>query len=122
MRFKTEPSHLINLAAFVDYDKTKANHLVLVTLPGEIFIQYNRAKSFHVGTGEKADMVTIAQSDDSGSNLLSGLSPGKRYEMANYQGSGEKFIVEACRAVTGDASSPDKMIISLGMGSLACSA
>lgn len=113
---------LINLAAFVDYDKAKADHPVLVTLPGEIFIQYNRAKSFHAGTGEKADTVTVAQSDKSGSNLLSGLSPGNRYEFANYQGSGKKLIVEACRTVTGDASSPDTMIISLGVGSSACKA
>jgi len=72
--------HLIDVAAFVDYDKMTTEKVVLVTLPGDIFIQYNHAKLFNVGTGEKQDMITIMTVNDSGLNLVAG-GPGSWWSL-----------------------------------------
>jgi hypothetical protein len=82
-----------------------------------MFVQYNRAKSFHSGTGEKKDMVTVTQMTD----LRAGLKPGDMYELLDYRSSGEKLVVEACAAIAGNTSIPDTMMISIGMGHSICS-
>jgi hypothetical protein len=111
---------LINLAAFVDYGKAADDEPVLVTLPEEIFLQYNRAKAFHSGTGEKKDTVTITQMTNSGSELLAGLKPGERFEFLHYQGWERTLVVEACAEIVGNENSPDAMMISVGMGRSDC--
>jgi hypothetical protein len=69
----------------VDYDKAAEVDPLLVTLPEDVFVQYNRAESFHSGTGENKDMVTGTKMTD----LRTGLKPGDRYEFLDYQSSGE---------------------------------
>jgi hypothetical protein len=111
---------LIDLAAFVDYGKAAEDEPVLVTLPEEIFLQYNRAKSFHSGSGEKKDTVIVAQMTKSGSELLAGLKPGERFEFLHYQGWGRTLVVEVCAEIAGNENSPDAMMISVGMGRSGC--
>jgi len=48
---------LVELAAFVHYDKTSESHAVVVNV-GDYYLQYNRAKAFNVGTEEMADLVS----------------------------------------------------------------
>jgi len=117
-----DPSpRLINLAAFVDYPKTTAEQPVLITLSGEVFIQYNRAKDFHTGTGEMANMVTIAENGPGGSNLLAGIDAQQSYKLANYTATGRNLVVEVCRTVPGDNSTTaDVMVVSVGMEYSAC--
>lgn len=112
----------IDLAAFVDYTKSHVNEPVLVILPGDIYVQYNRAKDHNEGTGEMRDQVTVTQSMlEEGSILLAGLSAGERYCIPNYQGSNRTLVIAACSPRHGSmASEADVFRVSIGMNRSAC--
>jgi hypothetical protein len=117
-------SKLIKLAAIVNYDKAdKKNQPVLVNLSDELFLQYNRATSFNVDTGEMQDTVTISRLLSTGeSDLLAGLGPGTSFEQKDFMGSGKTLVIRACEAIVGNDKFPDAMITSVGLGQADCGA
>ena len=127
-----EQPELVNVAAFVDYDQTLhsgdgAEYDVLVRVGDDLFLQYNRAKSFNRDTGEKRDMITIVQQmGNTGTDLIAGLDATTRwFEIPNFQGSKHSLVFDVCRVVNGggmdtDIDQPDYMVVSIGIGSSLC--
>ena len=71
------------LVAFVDYERaqTSRNEYVVIRV-GDMFVQYNRARSFNSGTSERENEVVIVSGDPRTSvetALLSGLQAGGTY-------------------------------------------
>ena len=100
---------MIDLATLVDYDKAIA---VLVKV-GNLFLMYNRATCFNQHTGEWGDSLTVTQDFNGRSEFRAGLRPGETYKSGD-------VVIEACKRVYGNDSSPDKMIISVGKARSAC--
>ena len=92
------------LFAFVDYNKTPNDGHVLIKV-GNLFIQWNRAKSFNNETRAHRDEVTIVHNPDSntGSFMAGTVSPNatKVYRYTNYESSGFDLVIEACEASFG---------------------
>jgi hypothetical protein len=62
---------LLKVAAFVDYNKTiEGSEYVLAQVGRDHYFQYNRAKSFNIGTNEDKDRLTVVRDDGDGTILL----------------------------------------------------
>jgi hypothetical protein len=114
---------LIELAAFVDYDKTNDNQYVLINVGNRYFLQFNRAKGPNFQTEEKRDMVTIVkhvQSDDS-SEMLAGLHPTSKPLHYIIDEFGNGYVFQVCQQIlSDDDSKPDIMIVSIGIETSQC--
>ena len=111
----------VNLAAFVDYNKTTTAQPVLVKV-GAYVLQFNRAKTFNENTQAKADQVTVTAPGTYYSRSVAGLAVGDRFIVKNFQRSGRRLIIQACRRVWNSASDIDTMVLSIGIGASYCSA
>ena len=102
---------LIQLAAFVDFDKTRDDQPVIVNIADRFFMQYNRAKSFNAETRNLRDHVIVVESNDSGSSKrragLNVVTP--MYNLTNYADSGSDLLVVVCSDIRGDEETPDVM-------------
>lgn len=87
------------LVAFVDHSEPSLRDtdctLIRVVLPADmdLYVLYNRAKKFNVGTREKADQVTVVQADlddTSVSHMLAGLDAGQSHYV-------EGVTIKVCR-------------------------
>jgi hypothetical protein len=115
---KTFPE-LIKLAAFVDYTKSAEDEPVLVTLPGNLHIQFNRAKSYNSGTGLYQDMVTITGEGLAGTELIAGLGVGDQLIVESFQNTVADLSIEVCEWIKND-NGVDIMMISVGIGPSKC--
>ena len=71
---------MIQLAAFVDYDKIPEDQYVLINVDDKYFVQYNRAKGMNSETEEKRNQVVIVErrngdndKNDKNSEMLDGI-------------------------------------------------
>lgn len=103
------------LATFVDYNLTSPEEFVIIRI-GDIYMQYNRAKSFNVHTGKHQDQVVIVHAPriNSPSILLAGISAedpsvSSVFRYKNFT-NGVDLIIEACEQVYGP---PDYVQMSL---------
>jgi len=103
---------LVKLAPFVD---SNTGEDILTAISGELFLVYNRAKSFNSGTGEKPNEVTITRQGVAGSDLVAGLIVGERYVENDFAQSGRQLVVEFCRDVGNDV-----VEISIAVGESFC--
>ena len=115
----------VRLAAFVDYSLTtwtgSQKEPVLVNVVDELFIQYNRASKYNVGTGEYPDTVTVTTKPQrGGSQLVAALSPGETYTVPDFYGQGKSLLIEVCESVLGSSQRPDIAVISVGKHRSAC--
>lgn len=119
----TDGPQLIELAAFVDYDKTHDNQYVLINVGNRYFLQFNRAKGPNFQTEEKRDMVTIVkhvQSDDS-SEMLAGLHPTSQPLHYIIDEFGNGYVFQVCHQILShDESKPDIMVVSIGIETSRC--
>ncbi len=86
-----------NLVTFVDYDKALPNEPVLIQI-NDLYLQYNRAKSFNYQTRQNQDEVTITQAVNASviSAAVGSVSMSNTtYTVFNYRGS-ETLLIEAC--------------------------
>jgi hypothetical protein len=86
-----------NLVTFVDYDDALPNEPVLIQI-NDLYLQYNRAKSFNYQTKQNQDQVTITQAINASviSAAVGSVSMSNTtYTVFNYQGS-ETLLIEAC--------------------------
>jgi len=111
----------VSIAAFVDAEKPIQNDPLLVSIQGELFLQYNRRKSFNSGTGEMADTVTIVTKPiNGGTELKAGLKVGSpAFTVGNFRGSGQTLTIVVCRSVPATTTAPDRMVLGIGYGSSA---
>lgn len=114
-----ESGHLINLASFVDFNKTASDEPVIVYLADEFYLQYNTAKDFNVDTEEKKDEVTITSAGKGGSDGLAGLKENERYIVPNFRNTTRALVVHACRKRKGSLGA-DVMLISIGLDTSLC--
>lgn len=78
------------LVGFVDYDSANDNEYILIRFL-DVYMQYNRAKTFNRQVREKPDELVIvqAEAEDQASELLGGLKEG---EVLEYQG----YSIKVC--------------------------
>jgi Gametolysin peptidase M11 len=109
----------IQLATFVDYDKTTANEPVLVRLANKFVLQYNVAKGFNQDTEEMKNQVTIVQNTKAGTDLRAGISTvGETFEIDNFIGSEEDVVIEICETTPSTNTNPasaEKIIVGIGV-------
>lgn len=108
---------LILLAAFVDHEKAHSETPLLVNVADELFLLYNRAKSYNNGTGAALDTVTVTTKPvTGGTELLAGLKAGEKLEIANWNNSSIPLVIEVCRKINGSQVMPDAMIVAINLG------
>jgi len=109
-----QENFLINLATFVDYDKTSVNEPVLVNIFDKFFLQYNMAKGMNIDTEERENQVTITTPIEGASESLAGLSKGDKFTVEHFRGTGRTLIIEACENRTNEKD-VDIMLISVSL-------
>ena len=112
---------ILELAPFVDFEKTNGYQVVLITI-FDMHIVYNRAKGFNAETSEHQDKVTIVKEENEiNSALLAVLDMGNpTFTVPNLLGSGRDLVVELCESVVGEWEA-DYYTISIGLDSSMCS-
>lgn len=106
---------VVTLATFVDYGKSNKQNPVLVKVGDGLFLQYNRAKSFNYQAQQNVDQVTIVAQLTNGTNLLGGVDlSNPQLIVSNFDGTGRKLVIHACKSGAGTSSNPDWMDISIG--------
>lgn len=121
-RIKTselKAGRLINLATFVDFNRTNYNEPVIVNIDDEVFLQYNVAKAFNKDTEEKRDEVTVTSPTSSGSDALAGLKPGQKISIPGFRGTSRSLVIDACRQRSGSKGA-DVMLISVSLDRSLC--
>ena len=113
----TSGPKVVDLAAFADYSKPgSVSKNVLINLADNLYLQYNRAKSFNADTGEMPDQVTVVTNiQEGGSQLMAGLPAGQVYAHANFNNSGRSVYIKACERLDGNDGIADIMSVSIGM-------
>ncbi len=113
---------LVNLAAFVDYDKTQSNSDMHVIVQSQnLFMHYNRAKNQNQNTTEYHDHFTIYQQFSYGTQLFAALHYNDR-AVYQHQFAPGTYTAEICDMVMGNGySTPDYLVVSIGFGASLCS-
>jgi hypothetical protein len=111
--------HLIQLASFVDFNRTNKDESVVVNIADEFYIQFNTAKDFNIDTEEKQNKVTITSPSHGESEALSGLEATERYEVANFQNLPQTLVIEACKKGTNSLGA-DVMLMSVALDKSLC--
>jgi hypothetical protein len=115
---------LLKVAAFVDYNKTiEEIEYVLVQVGQDHYFQYNRAKSFNVGTKEDKDRRTVVRDDGDGTSLLIGMDSRSTnfFYVEDFDGSGKRLNIEVCADIMGTTEDDaDLMLVSVGFGESMC--
>ena len=115
-------AELYKVSAFVDYDRAKTYEPVLLNINNaEFVLQYNRKSRHNIGTREKGNLLTVTEAEPKGqaaSNMIRGLDVGQ--EMARNSRQGQRMVIKVCKKVSGNGSSPDALIVSVGNNADAC--
>jgi hypothetical protein len=115
---------LLKVAAFVDYHKTiEGSESVLVRVGQDHYFQYNRAKSFNIGTKEDKDRLTVVRDDGDGTSLLIGMDSRSTnfFYVEDFEGSRKRLNIEVCAESMGIIEADaDLMLVSVGFGESMC--
>jgi hypothetical protein len=105
---------------FVDFNKASAGEHVVVKLTGlDLYMQYNRQKSFNIETGELQDRLTIVRDTGEGTDLLAGLNDDSPWWQRMYDT--RLLTIEVCSVQMAQSSQePDVMYVSIGFGASRC--
>jgi hypothetical protein len=108
------------LAPFVDYNKTAEDEYVVIKVTGlDLYLQFNRQKSFNIDTGEFPDSLAIVKDTGEGTNLLAGLNLiQSRYEEIV---DSKLLTIEVCSMQLSNGLQADMMKVSIGFGPSLCS-
>jgi Gametolysin peptidase M11 len=63
----------VKVAAFTDHEKIGSDYAVLVQVTDNVYLQFNRAKSYNVGTDMMPDQVVVIRDDVEKTVLLAGM-------------------------------------------------
>lgn len=110
---------LVKLATFVHYDTAANDEKVIINVSDKLFLLYNIAALFNAGTEHKKNQVTITEPTVKGTNSLAGLSAGDTYQVADFDGSGNTLVIEACYAKNGSKGA-DVMVMSIALNKSMC--
>lgn len=112
----TDPTPWLgHLVAFTDHQNSNLqpvdSTLLRVVLPDamDLFLLYNKAKSFNVGTREKMNLVTVAQADvedPRNSKMLAGLNAGQSFSIGG-------LTVTVCAIVEDEETDLDYAIVNV---------
>jgi hypothetical protein len=119
--FENDESLIVDLAAFVDFDKTTADQPVLVAIGEEYFLQYNRATRYNIDSRDARDTVTVTfhrVGIVTLRNAALGAAENRLHVVSNYSGSERDIFIHVCEQVMGDELHPDVMKISVGFDSV----
>lgn len=105
---------------FVDFNKASSGEYVVVKLTGlDLYMQYNRQKSFNVETGELQDRLTIVRDTGEGTDLLAGLNDDSPWWQRMYDS--RLLTIEVCSVQMAQSSQEaDVMYVSIGFGTSRC--
>lgn len=109
---------IYTVAAFVDYSLTRPNEYVVIEIQGlALYLQYNRAKSFNVDTGDHMDRLTITQQTEDGTNMITSLDMSEPTFTV-----GQSLWLEVCSVVFGvEGQSADRIMLSVSRDRSLCS-
>jgi Gametolysin peptidase M11 len=107
-----------NVVAFVDADQAYPGQYAIVKLPGNIYLQFNRAKEYNVGTRANIDQLVVVW-DSSGNNSGETVFVTSLDAYNTYYNSGS-VVVQICSVQIG--GSVDYMVVSIGPGWADCNA
>jgi hypothetical protein len=115
-------TQVYRVAAFVDYDKTRRSQSEYVLLRvGDLYMQYNRKKSFNYQTGEMPDKIVIVRESRLGTTSLeAGLDVDDRTYFGPENNEGLTLMIQVCNQWNGNDSIPDIIEVSIGYGETAC--
>jgi Gametolysin peptidase M11 len=113
-------SAVYRVIPFVDFNKANTGEYAIVKLTGlDLYMQYNRQKSFNVETGELQDRLTIVRDTGEGTDLLAGLSDDSPWWQRMYDS--RLLTIEVCSVQMARSSQePDVMFVSIGFGASRC--
>ncbi len=98
---------LLQLAAFVDHDKTGSDYTVLVQASSNIYLQFNRAKSYNVGTDMMQDQVVVVNDAGDKTVLIAGL------DAASSALSVSSIVIQVCSINIGAESGIDYAVVAV---------
>jgi hypothetical protein len=107
-----------SLATFLDYNDTISSDVVVLNI-GNLYLQYNSATGFNVGTGENKNQVVVVQTQSNGdSEKLAGLNlQNPTLTIPNFQNDLD-LLIEVCQF---NSSRLDIAIVSIALGNCSCS-
>jgi Gametolysin peptidase M11 len=110
---KLDKPMTVIIPAFVDYLKVRNNaeKYVLVKV-GNIYMQYNRAKDYNIGTKEMIDQLVLIRSGASQTERIAGL------DMSNSVYDDEHISIDVCKVES--INGVDQMIVSIGRNKTDC--
>jgi hypothetical protein len=109
----------LNLAAFVDFDKTYSNEPVIINIAEKYFLQFNRAKGMNSDTEMFPNLVTVSEPLGTGTEIRAAMMVGDTFQVLDFDNSAKTLIVEVCRPATGYSGS-EMMRISIAMDRSLC--
>ena len=98
---------LLQLAAFVDHDKTGSDYTVLVQATSNIYLQFNRAKSYNVGTDMMQDQVVVVNDAGDKTVLIAGLDASSSVLGVS------SIVIQVCSINIGAESGIDYAIVAV---------
>jgi hypothetical protein len=119
-------TQIITLAAFVDYDKASSSQYVVANIDDQLYLQFNRAKSFNSDTYEYRDNLVVVQRlpDGTGTQFIAGLNGASNRSYRGTFSTGfltDTLVIDICSWGVGGDTSPDYLTVSVGFGASLCS-
>jgi len=109
----------LTVRPFVDYNRTAKGEYVLVKI-NDLYLQYNRAKSFNRETSDMKNALTIVRSITKATDLVAGLDLSNPVynETIYHEKQNRTLTIRVCEVVTTDVE--DFMVIKVGYGEVSC--
>lgn len=105
----------VDLAAFVYKQETTSDEPVIINIANKLYVQYNLARSFNVGTRMLRNQVVITAKGDGHSETVGGLLEDEVFRKRNFHG--QTLTIRACH---GEAEEPFRMSMVIGYGRISC--
>jgi hypothetical protein len=109
-----------SIVPFVDFNKSEPGQYVIVKLTGlDLYMQYNRMKSFNGETGELVDRLVIVKDTGEGTDLLVALNDEDPWWQRTFDS--RVLTIEVCSSqMAQSAQDPDVLRVSIGFGASRC--
>lgn len=98
---------LLQVAAFVDHEKIGSDFTVLVQVSSNTYLQFNRAKSYNVGTEMMIDQVVVINDAGDKTILIAGLDANSNVLSLS------SVAIQVCSINIGDASGIDYAVVAV---------
>lgn len=117
---------MVNIAAFVDYDRNEIdeNMYILVKVGETIYLQVNKADKYNIGTGMMQNRLLVFEKDGRATKLVEGLDHlHNNLRIPGILDSGTDLVIQVCSVFRPEmgSTSPYHFQVSIGLGEAECS-